>query len=117
MKGFRLFFKILLIVAISGCLVVYYTKRNIFNHKSIFSIYLNNMTYESKMSNINDQLGFINKKKYNLNKRFLINNNLAQFSSYLIVDESSIKMNSYKIEVFVHLNFKFDTHFYKLLHQ
>ena len=107
MKGFRLFFKILLIVAISGCLVVYYTKRNIFNHKSIFSIYLNNMTYESKMSNINDQLGFINKKKYNLNKRFLINNNLAQFSSYLIVDESSIKMNSYKIEVFVHLNFKF----------
>jgi hypothetical protein len=41
-------------------------------------------------------------QKNSINNQYIINNNLAQYSAYLIVDQNSVT-----IEVFVHLNRKY----------
>ena len=47
-------------------------------------------------------------KKYALNREFLINNNLAQYSSYLIVDQDELTQKTiYRIEAIVHFNYKY----------
>jgi hypothetical protein len=106
MKGFQVIFSILF-VAISVCLILYSTKWPFLYKKAINNKDLSNIANKSKISNTNKQTDLINRKHYSLNKIFLINNNLAQFSSYLIIDEESINTNIYKIEVFIHLNYKY----------
>ena len=45
-------------------------------------------------------------EKYHKNREFMINNNLIQYSSYLISDQDS-NQNKYTIETFVHFNQKY----------
>ena len=47
-------------------------------------------------------------QKYALNKKFVVNNNLAQYSSYLFIDQYELtgKIN-YRIEAIIHFNYKY----------
>ena len=54
------------------------------------------------------------REKYAKNREFLINNNLAQYSAYLIVDKDKFDKRVYRIEVFVQFNKKYVTENYKL---
>ena len=83
--------------------IVIFILKDFQKKKTQFSM---NKDYLKNQSNSDKVLKF--SKKYALNKEFMINNNLAQYSSYLIVDQDELtKKRIYRIEVFVHFNYKF----------
>ena len=91
------------------CLVLYYMNSPLLSFKKYIVFQALSNLVVNKTILVNDKNDSIapKSKNYSLNKRFMINKNIAQYSSYLIIDEESLKVNSYKIEAFIHLNHKY----------
>ena len=97
--SFRLLFFLSLIIVI--LCIYYYTE----SMSSIsIQIYFNSFNQKD----INNNISY----KYTLNRNFMINNNLAQYSSYLIVDQDeNLKRSIYRIESIIQLNYKYINYF------
>ena len=94
--------------------IIYYFLQNIINLKkliifilglSCWSIIFGNLLIYLQTSKLlSNQEDFLN--DYNQNYEYLVNNNLAQYSSYIIIDKNDQNDTIYTIEVFVQLNVK-----------
>ena len=93
-------FSILLSFGFLTIIVLFLSIENVLKKNEVYFV-------AESHNKINDNL-IKSSKKYVLNKEFLINNNLAQYSSYLIVDQDELtKKTIYRIEAIVHFNYKY----------
>ena len=62
--------------------------------------------FEEKVKTIQDLKNgkLVSKEIYSPNREYMINNNIAQYSSNLIIDNESLKKNLYQIETFIQFN-------------
>ena len=83
-------------------------------HKSVivFFLFLNTLIsiilyYEVTKKSRNKYFNSKINRKYGLNNKYLINNNVAQYSSFLVIDQDDSIKTEYRIEAYINLNYKY----------